>query len=237
MEIGPRRCLPSPGQLSHALLRLLRRRCAAGTHHPSRYLVFRCWILESRSARFPHERDPVVLRLERYHCWIRGKPSLQGIQGTPVAGVHGRHRTFVPRNRLFRLFIIQHHSLVHAFGRIGSVPGHSDCCRNVVLRFRPSGLSRCLLWLQARIDRVPHHHIDHCAVHPTSSTFHAPLCGIHGRRCYSLCRRLRGTLLHHDLFVDGPVLLRLWLHPHCLFYSDHHLRRGHTSLGLQPALR
>mmetsp|Transcript_15828 Transcript_15828/g.36645 ORF Transcript_15828/g.36645 Transcript_15828/m.36645 type:complete len:409 (+) Transcript_15828:1152-2378(+) len=236
MEAHPRGRLPTPGELPHALLRLLRRWSSAHPHDLRHDRLLGGRLLEPGPSRVPHERHPVLLRADRNPVGIREQPTLQGLQGTPMAAVHGHHRPPLSGRRLLHLFVLQRHPLFLPLLGVGALPGHHHRRRHVVLRVDPAGLPRRLRGVQARVDRVPHRHVDHRPRHPGAAAPSAPDGRDDGGRCGPLRRRLPGALLHHDLPVDGPVLLRLRIHPHRVPHPDHNLRRGHPAPGLQPAL-
>mmetsp|Transcript_16062 Transcript_16062/g.44418 ORF Transcript_16062/g.44418 Transcript_16062/m.44418 type:complete len:266 (-) Transcript_16062:2376-3173(-) len=237
METGSRRCFQTTRQLPHDVLRLLWWRCPTCSHHSPLHLLLGNWFLEPSPTWFPHERNSLLLRPHRDFGRIRQQPSLQSFQGTSVAVVHRCHGPFVPGSCVLHLLLLQHRPLLHALVRCGTFLGCYHRCGHVVRSFRPSGLCRCLLWLQARGYRVPNGHLDDCPCHSSALDPVEPYGGNACDRYRPLCSGIRRTVLHHVLFVDGPILLRLWIHFHCLYDLGHYLRRSHPSHGLQPALR
>mmetsp|Transcript_28182 Transcript_28182/g.51014 ORF Transcript_28182/g.51014 Transcript_28182/m.51014 type:complete len:226 (+) Transcript_28182:786-1463(+) len=135
---------------------------------------------------------------------------------------------------LFHVSLFQRDSILLQEFRVGATTRcHYRGC-HVVLCLHSSCLSRSLLWIQGGNHYLPDCHVDDCSSHSDSSSRSQPQVAHDYHRHCSICGRLRGTLFHHDQHVDGPVLLRLWLHAHCLYCPFSYMRRSDSLARLLP---
>mmetsp|Transcript_4729 Transcript_4729/g.19271 ORF Transcript_4729/g.19271 Transcript_4729/m.19271 type:complete len:260 (-) Transcript_4729:653-1432(-) len=109
--------------------------------------------------------------------------------------------------------------------------------RALVRHLGPARLPRRVPRLPQGTDRVPRQVLEHPA--PRAGGLVVRLAAVHRRRRRRppLRRVLRRALLHPQLHVDGPVLLRLRLHLPRLPHPLRHVRADHHGPPLLPALR
>mmetsp|Transcript_7754 Transcript_7754/g.20584 ORF Transcript_7754/g.20584 Transcript_7754/m.20584 type:complete len:242 (-) Transcript_7754:27-752(-) len=107
----------------------------------------------------------------------------------------------------------------------------------VVRRQCTSGLCRCVPRLQARAARVPDDHVEHPAGSPDAAALVPERLVHHHRRWYLTVRRvLRRVVLYTIKYVDGPVLLRVWLYWISIYYTGSDVLRDHDRVVLLPAV-
>mmetsp|Transcript_11829 Transcript_11829/g.21859 ORF Transcript_11829/g.21859 Transcript_11829/m.21859 type:complete len:202 (+) Transcript_11829:1345-1950(+) len=167
---------------------------------------------------------------------IRLQQAVQVLPRPTVAAVHPHDGHGLPRIVLPALHLLQHH--------IGVLPFHCQCPllgfghsrRHVVLRFHPPRLFGGVLWLQEGEHFVSHRHVHDCPCGSRTFLLHDAL----GRDQFGgdgpLRGRVRRAFLHHDVVVDGSVLLRLWVHPRGVLYPPHYLCGSDRPPLLLPAM-
>ena len=166
MEVGPCRCLPSPGGLSHDVLHHDR---IGGADWPMcllYHLLFGCWIFEPRPSWKFNDGHPRLL----HALWMFGRLCLKSVvqefPWTSMAVVHPLDCHCLPWTLLHHVCLLQYHFGLLPFNcqcpLLGF--GHRRC--HVVLYFCPSRLLRGILWIQGREYCVPHCDIYDCTCHP-----------------------------------------------------------------------
>mmetsp|Transcript_309 Transcript_309/g.873 ORF Transcript_309/g.873 Transcript_309/m.873 type:complete len:225 (-) Transcript_309:962-1636(-) len=224
MEACPRGRLPSALHPPHALLRLRWFGRPAVRVSLLRHRVERCRIHQPCPPWIPHDCRPRAVHALRISRWLRLLPPVQVLPRPSVADVHPFHCDTLPRHHVRCLHLLQHHPRLLPLVGERPVRRRDHCRCHVVLRFHPDGLPWRVLRVQGRVYHLPYRHFHHSAGHPRAVPY-APSLPCHGPRwhgpiCCCVCR----ALLHYDLPVDGPVLLCLWIHPHCLLHPPYHLR-------------
>ena len=137
--------------------------------------------------------------------------------------MHHSHSHHLSRHLLRYLLHPRHHGVVlwlH-WCRPSTIP----LCHphTMVWNLSSSGVSRCLFWLQRRADYLPCSNGKYSPSNPYPTMVSPNCCDLCRRRHFTVRRMFCGIILCDVLYLDGPVLLCIWISTTSISHSRRHM--------------